>query len=395
MFKQIASVRVCAAVVVAALGIGSPIVGQAQVIGVTDDTVVIGGMGPLTGPVAPLVAPQLRGVEAVFLEVNDAGGIHGRKIRYVMQDDQCNPTAGVGAVKKLIYEEEPFMLVGGGCSNAALAQKPVIVEAKVPWVIVASTADSLTEPADPYIFTTMSAAWMEVYGALQVAIDDGAERIAVVWQNDAWGKARIEPLRKALADKGIEPVAVEEIALEPSDATPTVLRLQAANPDAVILMLFPKAGIPLIRDAYKLGFQPLMVGGSPLGGIDVIAQGAGTADAVVNFRAVLPVGYGADDPRVGKWKEIIETRYPKDVFQSWHMFGISSGQFAVEALRRAGPDLTREKIIDVMSTLSIQTDTYAGPLECTPTDHQCHRVLGIFALEDGRVVSVGASRPTR
>src|SRR5690606_10574498 len=117
----------------------------ADEVGVTADEIKIGGIGALTGPQAGVIIPQLNGVQAVFDEANSAGGIHGRKIVYVKQDDKCLPSEGVGAVKKLIYDEEPFMIVGGGCSNAAIAQKPEIVNAEIPWVIVASTADSLTE----------------------------------------------------------------------------------------------------------------------------------------------------------------------------------------------------------------------------------------------------------
>ena len=94
--------------------------------GVTKDEIKIGSMGPLTGPLANLVSPAMNAIEAVFEEANEAGGVHGRKIVYVKEDDECLPSKGVGAVKKLIHEVEPFMIVGGGCSNAAIAQKPEI-----------------------------------------------------------------------------------------------------------------------------------------------------------------------------------------------------------------------------------------------------------------------------
>ena len=364
-------------------------------IGVTKTEIKIGGIGALTGPLSNLLIPQLNGVQAVFEEANDAGGVHGRKIVYIKEDDECLPSKGVGAVKKLIHEVQPFMIVGGGCSNAAIAQKPEIVDAKVPWVIVGSTADSLTEPAHPYVYSSMSAAWMEVYGQLQVALDAGAKRIAVVWQPDAWGKARIGPMRDGLKGKGIEAVAIEEVSVEPTDLTATVLKLQQVNADAVILLLFPKAAVPYLRDAFKFNFQPLTVGGSPLGEIDILAKGVGTPDAVKNFRALAAAGYGADDPQVAKWKAIIEKRFPGDRFNVLHMFGISAGQFALEALRKVGPEPTREGIIKVMSTLKVQTDVYAGPVECTPEDHQCHKTLGIFALKDGRVAGVGSAKPVR
>jgi len=364
--------------------------------GVTADSIKIGGMGPLTGPLSNLVLPSLNAIETVFEEVNKAGGVHGRKLIYIKEDDECLPAKGVGAVKKLIHEVQPFMVLGGGCSNAALAQKPEIVEAKIPWVIVASTADSLTEPPNPYIFTTMSAAWMEVYGQLQHALDQGKKRIAIAWQPDAWGKARIEPLKQAFAKNGIEPVAIEEVAVEPTDLTATALKLQQANADAVMMLLFPKAGIPFLRDTMKFGFQPLSVGGSPLAEVDIIAKGVGSPDAVKNFRAVAPAGYGADDAQVANWKALVEKKFPNDRFSVVHMFGISAAQFTVEALRKVGPEPTREKLIQVMANLSLQTDTYAGPLKCTPEDHQCHRVLGIFALnKDGRVSGVGKATPVR
>ena len=363
--------------------------------GVTKDQITIGGMGPMTGPLAMLVRPALHGVEAVFEEVNDAGGIHGRKLVYVIEDDECLPSKGVGAIKKLIHEVKPFMIVGGGCSNASIAQRPEIIDAKIPWLIVASTADKLTEPAHPYIFTSQLAAWMEVYGLLQHAIDQGKKKIGVIWQGDAWGTARIEPMREALKSKGITAVVVEEVAIEPTDLTPTVLKMQAAGADAVILLLFPKAGIPYLRDAFKFGYQPLTVGASPLAEIDIMAKGVGSEKAMTNFRAVSPAGYSADDPRVQNWKVVIDKRYPKDRFSIVHMFGISAGQLVVEVLRRVGPNPTRDGVLKVMSDIEIQTDTYAGPMSCKPNDHQCHKTLGIFALVNGKVTAVDRATPVR
>ena len=364
-------------------------------IGVTDDTIVIAGMGALTGPFTNTILPQLHGAQLVFEEANAAGGINGRKIVYQMEDDECLPEKAVGAVKKLIYEDKPFMIVGGGCSNAAIAQKPEVIAAKIPWVIVASTADSLTEPVNAYIYSSMSAAWMEVSAQLQYAIDQGKKRIAVVWQPDAWGKARIEPLKATLDKRGIKAVAIEEIPVEPTDVTATALKLKAADPDAVLMLLFPKAAVPYLRDTYKIGLQPLAIGGSPLQEIDVLAKGVGSPDGVKNVRAVAANGFGNDDPQVATWKQKIEKRFPNERFNGFHMFGIEAGQFAVEALKQAGRELTREKIIEVMSTLTVKSDVDRGPLKCTPEDHQCHRTLGIFALENGRVTAVGSATPTR
>jgi branched-chain amino acid transport system substrate-binding protein len=362
--------------------------------GITASTIKIGSMVALTGPLAPLFIPQANGTQIVFDEVNAAGGIYGRKIEYVKEDDECLPAKGVGAVKRLLYEVKPFMIVGGGCSNAAIAQKPEIIEAKIPWIITASTADGLTEPVNPYIFSSIPPAWTEAYGILQMALDEKKTKIAVIVQTDAWGKARIEPLREALKKKGVTPVAIEEVSPEPTDLTPTALKLKALNPDAVLMLLYPKAAVPYLRDAFKVGLTPLSIGASPLLEIDQIAKGAGGPDTVKNFRVVGAAGFAADDPQVAQWKAKVEKRFG-DRFNLYHLQGIAGGQFAVAALKKAGPNPTREKIIEAMATLEGRADTYAGPWKCTPTDHQCQKTLGVFALKDGRVSAVGNTTPTR
>jgi branched-chain amino acid transport system substrate-binding protein len=368
---------------------------SAAEVGVTADKIVIAGMTALTGSASNLTRPQIRAAAAVFAEVNDAGGIHGRKIEFIMEDDECLPAKGVGAVRKILHVHKPFMIVGGGCSNAAIAQKPEIEAAKIPWLILGSTADSLSEPVNPYIFTTYTAAWMEGYAQLQYALDRGAKRIALVWQSDAWGKARIDPMKAALEAKGIKAVAMEEISPDPTDTTPAVLRVQAQKPDAVILMLFPKAGIPWLRDAYKIGFTPLSVGPSPMADLDIIVKGTRSEASLANFVGLSTVGYEADDPKIAKWREVVERRYPDSKFSSWHMVGIAAGQFTVEALRRVGPDLTREKLLNVLSNMEMQPDTYAGPLKCTPQDHQCHKTLAAFAMKNGKIARIGVAVPQR
>src|SRR5690606_4769947 len=130
---------------------------------------------------------------------------------------------------------------GGYCSNASVAAKPEIVEANIPWVIVASTLDSLTHPVSPNIFTTQGASWMDTTAQLDYALQEGAQRIAVVSQRDAWGQDRYKQLTELMAKKGITPVADIELPADASDASVVVLQLQAAKPDAVVALLFTKA----------------------------------------------------------------------------------------------------------------------------------------------------------
>lgn len=364
-------------------------------VGVTKDTIKIGALGVLTGPLAKFGATIYDGIETVYEEANKAGGIHGRKIVYVREDDQCKAANAIGAVKKLIHQHKVFMIHGGACSNASLAAKPEIVANGVPWVITASTAVSLTDPVSPNIFSTMLAGWMESYAQVQYAIDSGMKRIAIVAQLDNWGRARYDPLIEAFKSKGIEPVADEEVSPDPTDATATMLRVQQSKADAVILILFPKAAAVVVRDAYKIGYKPVMIGGSTLGDIAVFDKTVGIPGAVDRLTALSAVGYGADNPKLIGWKKKIEAKYPNSVFNIYHMFGIASGQFVVEALKRAGPNLTRDAINKALEGMSIQTDTYAGPIKCSPASHQCHNTPAWFGLKDGKTVQIGVTTVTK
>jgi branched-chain amino acid transport system substrate-binding protein len=375
-----------AVAVIATLALGSP--AQSQTVGVTDNEILIGALGVLTGPLYMNGKTIYDGVEAVYNEVNAAGGIHGRKIRYVREDDVCKPDVAVPAVKKLIYEHKVFMIHGGGCSNASLAALPEVMNAKIPWVITASTAPELTDPVKPFIYTTMLAGSMETEGELQRAIAQGAKKIAIVRQRDAWAETRYRPLLASFEKSGLKPVADEELSPDPSDATAVALKLQQSGADAVIALLFPKAATILMRDTYKVGYKPMVFGGSAIGDLKAMDQAVGIKGALDNFQALFPTP-AVSEPGVQKWRELIKKYYPRDEFVVWHLFGIASGEFMVEALKRAGRDLTRESLQKALDTLSVTSTAYAGPITCKPDNHQCYRSMAWFSFKDGEVKNVG------
>ena len=360
----------------------------AQQVGVTDTEIVIGALGVLTGPLYNTGKTIYDGAETVYNEVNAGGGINGRKIRYVREDDACRPDQAVPAVKKLIFSDQVFMIHGAGCSNASLAAMPEIVAAKIPWVITASTAIELTQPVNPDIFTTMLTGPMETAGELQRLLDLGAKKIALVRQHDAWAESRYKPLLQQLAAKGITPVADEEMSPDPSDGTAVALKLQASGADGVIALLFPKAATILMRDMYKVGYRPTVVGGSAIGDLKGMEQAIGIPGAIARFSALFPTIL-PDAPAAAAWGDRLHRYFPHDTLSVWNLFGIASAQFVVAALQKAGRDLTRERLVEVMDTLAIGSPVYAGPIACHPQDHQCYRSMAWYALVDGQVKQVG------
>lgn len=364
-------------------------VSQAQVPGVTADTIKIGSFAALTGPGYLYGKLPMNGIEVVFDEVNAAGGVNGRKLVLVREDDRCDPAAAIGAVKKLISEDKVFAIIGGGCSNATFAARDVLDEAKIPMIVMASVHDGITTPLSPTIFSVALTSTLESQAQLDYAISQGAKRIAVISMRDAWGRARYLPLIEAFQKKGIKPVLDEEMSPDANDATAQVLRLKAANADAVLIVLYPKPAAVFMRDAQKLGFKPLAVGQTGIADPAAFEDQVGSPGATAQFRTISMVRYTPEDPALDKWRKAIEAKFPGDRLSVFNLFGIGSAQVMVEALKRAGPDLTREKLVAALNGLTdFKTDVYGAGITCTPTDHRCNKAPTWIAKEPGKPVRV-------
>ncbi len=357
---------------------------SAQQPGVTADSIKIGSFGALTGPGYLYGKLPMNGVEVVFDEVNAAGGIHGRKLQLVREDDRCDPAAAIAAVQKLVHQDQVFALIGGGCSNATLAARESIETAKIPTVIFASVHDGITTPPAPTIFSTALTAAIESQAQVAFAQQQGAKRIAMISMRDAWGRSRYTALMDTLKAKGVTLVADEELSPDANDATAQVLRLKAANADAVLLVLYPKPAAVFLRDSQKLAFKPLNVGQSGIADPVAFEEQVGVPGATATFRTISQVKYTPEDPAMDKWRKAIETKFPGDRLSVYNLFGIGSAQVLVEALKRAGPELTREKFIAALASIKdFKTDTHPGPVTCSETDHRCHKSPAWLAKEPG------------
>lgn len=369
---------------------------RAQVPGVTDTEIKIGSFGTLVGPTYLYGKMPMNGVEAVFAKVNEQGGVHGRKLTLIREDDRCEPATAIIAVKRLIHNHRVFAIIGGGCSNATLAAKPEIERSGIPFNVFASVADPISHPPVKNIFSTMLTASIESRAQLALALEQGAKRLAVVAQHDAWGRSRYEPLMEAFREKGIKPVADEEMTVDANDATPQALRIQRANADAVLMVVYAKPGALLARDLHRLGHQPSLIAQTAIADPVAFVEQVGVPGATARFVTISAVRYSPYAPEVADWRERLEKMFPGDRLSVFNLFGIGAAQVMVEALRRAGRDLTWEKYYEAMASIrELETDTYPGRITCEfMKSHQCHKSPA-WIREKGGDVEVIAVTPVR
>ncbi|MCP5155900.1 MAG: ABC transporter substrate-binding protein [Ectothiorhodospiraceae bacterium] len=386
--------HVLAAALASALAVGTysgSVTAQGeQTQGISDTEIHIGAFGPFAGPVYLYGKLVMNGVEAVFDKANADGGVHGRKLVLVREDDNCKPEGSIAAVKKLAYDEKVFAIIGGACSNATLAAVPELEKAGIPMVINSAVADAITDPPKPNIFSTQLTSSIESRAQLNYALDQGAKKIALVRMTDAWAMARYNPLIEYAKEKGIEFVADVELQIDAPDATPQALKLKASGADAIVMVLYAKPGAVMIRDALKIGYNPIWVGQTAINDFAAFEKQVGIPDALKNFATISAVAFQPTDPEMKPWTDRLKSLFPNDELSTFNMNGIGSAQVLVEALKRAGKDLTRDKLLAALGSIKdFQTDVYAGSITCdAPRSHQCNQNPGWLALRDGKIVRI-------
>lgn len=365
-------------------------IAQAAEPGVTPTAIKIGMFGPLTGPVSLWGYPINNGAIAIYNHVNANGGIFGRKIEVIDEDGACDPAKTVAAVKKLIVRDNVFVIHGGTCSAAVMAARDDIIEAKVPYVVMAATLDKISRPANRYVFTTtMPGSGDGAVMAGFVASMPDVKTVAIVKHSDEWADAKADAFVARL-DKKITVVATEQMDRKVADAVAQGVRLKQMNPDVVVAFTYPAETAVLLRDARKLGLDVPFVATTSVMDLADLAQRAGGQEVMKRVYAASFLTSPPGTPEAARWDEIYRASFPQDKLQTLSFFGMSGALLVVDALKRAGPDLTREGFL---KALEATKDLDAGPAFCRITldadNHQGCTQGTMWTLLDNKVVPVG------
>lgn len=352
--------------------------------GVTATTIKIGVMAPLTGNASSYSKAQI-GLDAYYKWVNDQGGIHGRKIETVLEDYACDSTKGVAAVKKLIHQDKVFMLHGNSCSAVAMAIKPIVVEAGVPWVIAHAANPAISTPPVKNIFHGVPVGkTMGVAMGQFVASKPGLSRVAIISHTDDWAKSYCAPATEYLASRQIKPAL--EVAFErgQADSTAQTLRIKQANPDFVIACLYEAETAIFLKDMKKYAVNvPVM--GTAGTDLENTLKRVGDLDTVANYYVPHMYADNLDGPRLKKFVDILKKYYPNETVTAFSLISMGGGAAVVEALKRAGRDLTRDKLIaELDRTKGFETGVLAGAITWSPGDRDGVKEVAVAGFVKGK-----------
>jgi branched-chain amino acid transport system substrate-binding protein len=317
--------------------------------GFDDKEIRIGQFGPLTGPAAPWGA-VLRGAALKFQLVNEEGGIHGRKIKYFMRDDQYNPAQTVMVVKELIEKQDIFALVGGVAGAGSIAAKEYITKNKIIWVGPTASARELVFPLDPYLFLLTPLYEDEASILTKYLVETlKTKKIALLYQNDSYGRAGQAGVRQRLAKYQMDLVA--EIPVEPTerDLASHMMKLKNAGPEVVVLWVAPTTAIISLKTSATMGFKPQWAGGNPLADYPMMYKiSGGLWEGVINTAIVEPPD--STLPLVVKYREAAKKYTPEERWGLFFMAGFLVVDPFVAALQKVGKKLSTEAVVEALNS---------------------------------------------
>lgn len=332
--------------------------------GVTSDTILIGQSAALSGPAELLGKEMKLGAEAYFKVVNDAGGINGRKIKLVSLDDGYEPDRAKANTQKLINEEKVLALfgyVGTPTSNAAL---PVFTEAKVPFIGAFTGAQSLREPFNRYIFNIRASYFDETERIVENLVAQGVKNIAVFYQNDAYGKAGLAGMERAMKKRNLPIKALATVERNTVNVDEAVKTMVKADATAIVMVSAYKSCAAFIREMQKAGKFPLFWNVSFVGS-KALADELGDASRGTQISQVVPFPWATEYKVVSEYQKLMggEANYS---FTS--LEGYIAAKVLVLGLRKAGKNLSRESLVEALANSELM-DLGGFKVDFSPDNH--------------------------
>ncbi|HYQ66951.1 ABC transporter substrate-binding protein [Actinophytocola sp.] len=329
--------------------------------GVTDDSVVIGTHQPLTGPAAPGYSRISVAAKAMYDYINDNGGINGRRIDYRVEDDGYNPTRTVEVVKKLVLQDEVFAIVGGLGTPTHSKVVRYLNQQGVPDLLVSSGASQWDDPGNSPMTFGFQVDY-EREGKIQgkyIRDHLGGRKVGLMYQNDDVGRDA-----QAGLDRFIKADVVSRQGYDPAntDVLPQLSALKDSGAEVVVCSCVPAFTALTILTAARLGYRPRFVvssiGADPvtLTGLlrDFARRGGAEVSAAALLDGLIGTGYlpdvASDDPWVALFRQVHDRYIPNEPFTNTVAFGLAQAYTFAQALKLAGRDLTRGKLVDALES---------------------------------------------
>ncbi|MCC8956634.1 ABC transporter substrate-binding protein [Bradyrhizobium sp. Pear77] len=357
---------------------GAAFAGASYDPGASDQEIRIGQFGPLSGPVSSF-GVLANAMDAYFRMLNDAGGINGRKIKFINYDDAYSPPKSVEAARRLVEGDEVLFIAGAMGTPGNIAVQKYMNARKVPQLFLAAAASKLSDPAaNPW--TMVGGSTYEIEGGVvgrYIATTMPDAKIALLYQNDDAGKATLAGLKTGLGARTAQITSELNYSIGDPTIDSQIVQMKLSGADVMFLITIPKMASQALRKMAALEWRPQIFLGAGNASVRATLKPAGfeTAQGILAFATRQDPGnpLWADTSDMKQYMAFLDRYVPNaDRADDLYAIGYTAGATAAHVIRQCGDQLTRADILHQATNLK----SFAAPLlipgitlNTTPSDY--------------------------
>jgi branched-chain amino acid transport system substrate-binding protein len=366
-----------------ALAVSSTITFAQQ--GVSKTEITLGSIQDLSGPIAGFGKQARLGMLLRVDEINEQGGINGRKLKIIVEDSAYDPKKAVLAAQKLVNQDKIFIMLGHIGTAQNLAAMPVQFEKNVINFFPITAAREMYEPFHKLKYSFAATYFDQMRNAVpKVAKEKGAKKVCTMYQDDEFGLEVLRGAEAGLKAAGMEFVEKTSYKRGATDFSSQVSKMQASGCDMIVLGTIIRETIGAIGTARKLGYNPTFLGSSA-SYTDLIHKLGGPAMNGLYATSTVQNPYLDDaSPAISFWAKKYKTKFNEDptVFS---VYGYNIVDTFAVAAGKAGANLSTESFIKAMDTMKIPPDIF-GSAEATfsPTKRLGSDASRLSQITDGK-----------
>ncbi|MFH1500764.1 MAG: ABC transporter substrate-binding protein [archaeon] len=312
-----------------------------KVVSESGGEVVIGAIMPLTGDISTIGQNTREGIELAVKEVNDAGGINGKKLRVIYEDGQCGPKEASNAANKLVNVNKVPVIIGGLCSSETLAVAPIAESSGTVAFSMCSSNPGITDAGD-YVFRSYPSDNFQGKYAAQYAYNElGARDVAIMSCLSDWCFGIQEVFTDEFENLGGKVVEVEEFEMTATDLRTQLTKIKQKDPDMIYFLSYTDAGINGLKQIKELGINVPVLGGDAWNDPKLATDSGSAAEGIMWAEVYTPL--------TSSFKADLKARTGSDEITLCTPQGYDNVHIIAEIMRRVGtdPDAIRDALYSV------------------------------------------------
>jgi branched-chain amino acid transport system substrate-binding protein len=357
-------------------------------VGVTGDTIKVGAILPLSGPIGPYGKPWLEALQTPFRRAGDTGGVNGRHFEFVFCDDAFQGDRALACAKKLVDQDKVFLIMNPGSAGGSPASLPYIVQRGVP--SGSALGFNPEEFTSPLVFPmTASGRTQGHLGARFIAQNLGVKKVGmVVLGNVEAATVVAQGFREAAAKAGLSVTEVT-INFQDADCSAQMVQLQSRQPESIFLASDASTAIKCFTAANNLGYKPPKQFVSPIPQyIDLVPQYGGAAAEGSYAMTVNHTPDTTSGGLIAEYLSRVKAYYPDHRWWAETPAFYAGAQLTVDMLRTLGRNVTRARFVDAMNTVTNGVPGLGVDITYRPGAHDPNRQGAMLQIQGGKFVPV-------